>query len=323
MMFHPFDRDLLAHPALASLWLTFDFKGVPSHAAIAPARRAQRAHRVPRHVPPHRRAARPLPRRRARPRVRHRRRPGREHHPRARRVRVQRPRARRRRSSSACAAIVERCARGAAMASGVEVDDRRPPRATATWSTTWPSRAASALTSRRSAARRASATTRVGAGSTDMGDVSHVVPSIHPWLAIVDEGAALCHEHRVRRGRRDGRARRARRSSRRRRSRAPRSSSWRTPSCARAVSAGVGSPLERRVTSIRQPRGVVHRSSCTMRPGRRPPRAGARSSRPRARSPSRSPSRTRRVDLGPRPSASRAGCRAAGGSGPRSSRRSR
>ena len=29
-----------------------------------------------------------------------------------------------------------------------------------------------------------------------MGDVSHVVPSIHPWLAIVDEGEALCHEHR-------------------------------------------------------------------------------------------------------------------------------
>jgi metal-dependent amidase/aminoacylase/carboxypeptidase family protein len=26
----------------------------------------------------------------------------------------------------------------------------------------------------------------IGAGSTDMGDVSHVVPSIHPWLAIVD-----------------------------------------------------------------------------------------------------------------------------------------
>jgi hypothetical protein len=36
---------------------------------------------------------------------------------------------------------------------------------------------------------------RVGAGSTDMGDVSHVVPSIHPYLAIVDEGAALCHQH--------------------------------------------------------------------------------------------------------------------------------
>jgi metal-dependent amidase/aminoacylase/carboxypeptidase family protein len=37
---------------------------------------------------------------------------------------------------------------------------------------------------------------RVGAGSTDMGDVSHVVPSIHPYLAIVGENEALCHQHR-------------------------------------------------------------------------------------------------------------------------------
>jgi metal-dependent amidase/aminoacylase/carboxypeptidase family protein len=35
-----------------------------------------------------------------------------------------------------------------------------------------------------------------GAGSTDMGDVSHIVPSIHPYLAIVGEGQAMCHEHR-------------------------------------------------------------------------------------------------------------------------------
>jgi metal-dependent amidase/aminoacylase/carboxypeptidase family protein len=35
----------------------------------------------------------------------------------------------------------------------------------------------------------------VGSGSTDMGDVSHAVPSIHPWLAIVEKGASLCHEH--------------------------------------------------------------------------------------------------------------------------------
>ena len=28
-----------------------------------------------------------------------------------------------------------------------------------------------------------------------MGDVSHVLPSIHPWLGIVDAGAALCHTH--------------------------------------------------------------------------------------------------------------------------------
>ena len=36
IMFHPFDRDVLAHPALASLWLTFTFRGKPAHAAIAP-----------------------------------------------------------------------------------------------------------------------------------------------------------------------------------------------------------------------------------------------------------------------------------------------
>jgi metal-dependent amidase/aminoacylase/carboxypeptidase family protein len=33
-----------------------------------------------------------------------------------------------------------------------------------------------------------------GAGSTDMGDVSHVVPSIHPWVAICDEGETTCHQ---------------------------------------------------------------------------------------------------------------------------------
>src|SRR5580692_2079130 len=36
MMFHPFDRDLIAHATLASLWLTFEFRGYPSHAAVAP-----------------------------------------------------------------------------------------------------------------------------------------------------------------------------------------------------------------------------------------------------------------------------------------------
>src|SRR5262249_53382777 len=35
-MFHPFDRDLLAHPTLASVWLELRFKGTPSHAALAP-----------------------------------------------------------------------------------------------------------------------------------------------------------------------------------------------------------------------------------------------------------------------------------------------
>jgi metal-dependent amidase/aminoacylase/carboxypeptidase family protein len=37
---------------------------------------------------------------------------------------------------------------------------------------------------------------RVGAGSTDMGDVSLALPAIHPYLAICDEGESMCHEHR-------------------------------------------------------------------------------------------------------------------------------
>ena len=34
-----------------------------------------------------------------------------------------------------------------------------------------------------------------GLGSTDMGDVSHAVPAIHPYLAICDAGTAMCHQH--------------------------------------------------------------------------------------------------------------------------------
>ena len=34
-----------------------------------------------------------------------------------------------------------------------------------------------------------------GVGSTDMGDVSHVVPSIHPYLAICEQGETTCHQH--------------------------------------------------------------------------------------------------------------------------------
>ena len=28
-----------------------------------------------------------------------------------------------------------------------------------------------------------------------MGDVSHALPAIHPYLAICDRGHALCHQH--------------------------------------------------------------------------------------------------------------------------------
>ena len=33
-----------------------------------------------------------------------------------------------------------------------------------------------------------------GAGSTDMGDVSYTVPSIHPYMAICDIGESMCHQ---------------------------------------------------------------------------------------------------------------------------------
>ena len=36
MMFHPFDRDLVTQPTLASVWIEMRFKGTPSHAALAP-----------------------------------------------------------------------------------------------------------------------------------------------------------------------------------------------------------------------------------------------------------------------------------------------
>jgi amidohydrolase len=194
IMFHPFDRDLLAHTALASTWLTFTFKGVPSHAAIAPHAGhsaltacmdtlrlidGQRVHfkdgvRVHGFVTNGGQAVNIIPEAAA-CEVNVRALDGEE----LARVR----------------AIVERCARAAAMASDVEIaiEVRNGYRD---------------MVNNMALARRFGEHMRalgrparerdpsVGAGSTDMGDVSHVVPSIHPWLAIVDEGEALCHEHR-------------------------------------------------------------------------------------------------------------------------------
>jgi amidohydrolase len=194
MMFHPFDRDLLAHTALASLWLTFDYRGTPSHAAIAPhaGRSAltacldtfrlvdgQRIHfrdgvRVHGFVTDGGQAVNIVPERAAC-----------EFSVRAldgqelERVR----------------AIVERCARGAAMASDVQVEMRvREGYRDMVNNMALARRFGRHLEALGRTPRERDDT--VGAGSTDMGDVSHVVPSIHPWLAIVDEGAALCHEHR-------------------------------------------------------------------------------------------------------------------------------
>ena len=194
LMFHPFDRDLLAHRTLASVWLTFDFHGVPSHAAIAPhaGRSAltacldtfrlidgQRVHfrdgvRVHGFVVNGGQAVNIIPERASC-----------EFSVRATdgdelaRVR----------------GIVERCARAAAMASDVQVEMKTRQGYRDMVNNMALARRfgvhAEAL-GRRPRERDE----RVGAGSTDMGDVSHVVPAIHPWLAIVDEGAAQCHEHR-------------------------------------------------------------------------------------------------------------------------------
>ncbi len=193
MMFHPFDRDILAHPALANVWLKLAFHGRPAHAAAAPHDGAsaltacvqtftlidsQRVHfrdgvRVHGYITDGGQAVNIIPERAAC-----------EFSVRARSVtELERVRA-----------IVERCARGAAIAAGVEL-------------TITPRRGYRDMDNNMTLARAFGAhlaalgrparehDDRVGAGSTDMGDISHAVPSIHPWLGICGEGETLCHQH--------------------------------------------------------------------------------------------------------------------------------
>lgn len=194
MMFHPFDRDLLAHEALASSWLIFEFRGTPSHAALAPHAGSsaltacldtfrlvdgQRVGfrdgvRVHGYVTNGGQAVNIIP------------------ESAACEFSVRAPDGR---ELDRVRAIVERCARAAAMASGVEVTmTARSGYRDMVNNLSLARRFGEHLESFGRKPRERDA--RVGAGSTDMGDVSHAVPSIHPWLAIVDEGAAMCHEHR-------------------------------------------------------------------------------------------------------------------------------
>jgi amidohydrolase len=193
MMFHPFDRDLLAHPALASKWLTFDFHGKPAHAAAAPHEGnsaltacmdtfrlidGQRVHfrdgvRVHGYITNGGQAVNIIPESAAC-----------EVSVRARDVR----------ELERVKTIVERCARGAAMASGVEVSIKvREGYKDMVNNMALARRFGAHLDALGRHAKEGDS--RVGAGSTDMGDVSHVVPSIHPYLAITHEGGPLCHEH--------------------------------------------------------------------------------------------------------------------------------
>lgn len=194
MMFHPFDRNVLAHMALASLWIEMTFRGAPAHAALAPhdGKSALQACmdtfrlvdgqrvlfrdgvRVHGYITNGGQAVNIIPELAAC-----------EFSVRARDT-VELARVR---------AIVERCAKAAAMASDVEVtmsirEGYRDMRNNMTM--------ARRFGAHLGALGRTAYETdpRVGAGSTDMGDVSHVVPSIHPYLAIVDENVAQCHQHR-------------------------------------------------------------------------------------------------------------------------------
>jgi metal-dependent amidase/aminoacylase/carboxypeptidase family protein len=91
--------------------------------------------------------------------------------------------------------VVERCARAAALASNVDVSvERETGYAAMANNMTIAHRFGEALRALGRTPRETDPS--VGAASTDMGDVSQALPSIHPWLAICDEGEALCHERR-------------------------------------------------------------------------------------------------------------------------------
>lgn len=193
MMYHPFDRDLLAHSALAMLYANIEFEGKPSHAAIAPwdgtsalsavleTFRMIDAHRVhfkdgvrvhgivtnggqAVNIIPEKAAARFSVRARDTDEL----------------MRV--------------AKIVERCARGAATAFDVRLKytvekgyrDMKNNQALA---------ARFGANLERLGRTALPKDDEVGAGSTDMGDVSHKVPSIHPYLAICEKGETTCHQH--------------------------------------------------------------------------------------------------------------------------------
>jgi amidohydrolase len=193
MMFHPFDRDILVHPFLAMCTYTFRFAGKASHAAAAPHlgknalvacmdtfrlidsqrptfKDGVRVHGIIRDGGGH--AANVIPETasceiiaRALDDVEH--------------ARVR--------------AIVERCARAAAMASDVELHVDVTPGYRSMWSN---QALAGAFGAHCAALGRTLKPTdpTAGTGSTDMGDVSHVVPSIHPMLGIVDQGTTTIHQ---------------------------------------------------------------------------------------------------------------------------------
>jgi amidohydrolase len=194
MMFHPFDRDILAHPALCSMRIAMTYQGVPAHAAAAPFAGksaltacmetfrlidSQRVHfrdgtRVHGIITNGGQAVNVIV----------------EHA--ASEFTLRAPTSA---ELERVKAIVLRCARAAALASDVEVSFKEKVGYREMKNNlTMARRFGAALEALGRNARETDA--RVGAGSTDMGDLSLHLPSIHPYLAICDEGESLCHEHR-------------------------------------------------------------------------------------------------------------------------------
>lgn len=192
MMFHPFDRDLVAHETLAACWVRMHWKGTPSHAAIAPwdgtsaltacletfrLVDSQRIHfhdgvRVHGYITNGGQAVNIIP----------------EHAEAEFGVR-----ARDTKELARVKAIVERCARGAALACGVEVS-LVTHEGYKDMITNLPMARRFAEHLRSLGRSPAETDESVGAGSTDMGDVSHAVPSIHPWIGICNPGETTCHQ---------------------------------------------------------------------------------------------------------------------------------
>ncbi|HTM22487.1 MAG TPA: M20 family metallopeptidase [Kofleriaceae bacterium] len=193
MMFHPLDRDLLANPALASEWLSFSFTGRPSHAAAAPwdgnsalsaviqtfnLIDSQRVHfrdgaRVHGYITNGGQAVNIIP----------------EHAACQFSVRATRADY----LDELTGRVVD-CARAAALAAHVDLKvDRARGYKDMRNNMTLARAFGEALASVGRSAPDGDPST--GAGSTDMGDVSHAVPAIHPYIAICERGSAMCHEH--------------------------------------------------------------------------------------------------------------------------------
>jgi amidohydrolase len=194
LMFHPFDRDVLAHPTLSSMRMSFQYRGAPAHAAMAPGEGrsaltacldtfrlidSQRVHfadgvRVHGIVKNGGQAVNIIP----------------EFAESEFSLR-----ARDSRELDRVIAVVRRCAQGAALASDVQVEILEKRGYREMWNNLALARRFGEVLRELGRSPR-EVDPSVGAGSTDMGDVSQHVPAIHPWLAICDEGESLCHEHR-------------------------------------------------------------------------------------------------------------------------------